>query len=261
MTALTVLFQIFTIALFTFYLVADGRMRRAILSTLPEERQREVLRVWKIAIEKTGEYIYSRGLLAIISTIVHWIAFAIIGVPFALPLALWVGLVSQFVPTVGTYIAGALPSSSLSSTIRSAPSGCSSSSPCTSRSRTTSWRRPSRPRPWTSTRRWPSAGSCAGASILGVVGALLALPAAATIQAFVSTYVQRHEVVETALTHEPRERCASSTPCASSAARRATRYGKLPRHLTEQSANAGLGFTLRSSNVRPRTLADEPFKL
>ena len=37
----------------------------------------------EIAIEKTGGYIYSRGLLAIISTIVHWIAFAIIGVPFA----------------------------------------------------------------------------------------------------------------------------------------------------------------------------------
>ena len=49
-------------------------------------------------------------------------------------------------------------------------------------------------------------GVIAGASILGVVGALLALPAAATIQAFISTYVQRHEVVETELTHEPRER-------------------------------------------------------
>ena len=46
----------------------------------------------------------------------------------------------------------------------------------------------------------------AGASILGPVGALLALPAGATLQAFVSTYVNRHDVVETHLTSHPRER-------------------------------------------------------
>ncbi len=46
----------------------------------------------------------------------------------------------------------------------------------------------------------------AGASILGPVGALLALPAGATLQAFVSTYVNRHDVVETHLTKPPRER-------------------------------------------------------
>ena len=49
-------------------------------------------------------------------------------------------------------------------------------------------------------------GVIAGASILGPIGALLALPAAATLQAFVSTYVQRHEVIETPLTARPRAR-------------------------------------------------------
>jgi predicted PurR-regulated permease PerM len=38
----------------------------------------------------------------------------------------------------------------------------------------------------------------AGAALLGGVGALLALPVAATVQAFFSTYVRRHEVVEEA---------------------------------------------------------------
>ena len=206
-TAVTVIFQLFTIALFTFYLVADGpRMRRAILSTLPEERQREVLRVWEIAIDKTGGYIYSRGLLALISTVAHWIAFAIIGVPFALPLALWVGVVSQFVPTVGTYIAGALPL--LIALIDDPVSAIwvlgfvavyqqienyLLAPPVTAQTMDIH----------------PAVafgGVIAGASILGVVGALLALPAAATIQAFISTYVERHEVVETDLTTKPRER-------------------------------------------------------
>ena len=41
----------------------------------------------------------------------------------------------------------------------------------------------------------------AGASLFGAVGAILALPAAAVIQAFVSSYLNRHEVIETELTH------------------------------------------------------------
>ena len=32
-----------------------------------------------------------------------------LNVPFSVPLALWVGIMSQFIPVVGTYIAGALP--------------------------------------------------------------------------------------------------------------------------------------------------------
>ncbi len=35
--------------------------------------------------------------------------FAVIGLPYWLPLALWTGLVAQFVPNVGTYISIALP--------------------------------------------------------------------------------------------------------------------------------------------------------
>jgi predicted PurR-regulated permease PerM len=49
-------------------------------------------------------------------------------------------------------------------------------------------------------------GVIAGAALLGPVGALLALPAAATLQAFVSTYVTRHEVVESPLTRRQRPR-------------------------------------------------------
>ena len=44
-----------------------------------------------------------------------------------------------------------------------------------------------------------------GASVGGAVGAFLALPAAAIIQSVSSTYVRRHDVVETGLTHEEPE--------------------------------------------------------
>jgi predicted PurR-regulated permease PerM len=44
-----------------------------------------------------------------------------------------------------------------------------------------------------------------GGSILGPIGALLAVPVAAVLQAFVSTLGERHEVVETDLTQPPPE--------------------------------------------------------
>lgn len=108
--ALNVLFQSFTVMLFTFYLVADGpRLRRAICSRLAPEKQRRVLDTWNLAINKTGGYLYSRLLLAALSAFFHWIALQAIGTPAPIALALWVGLVSQFLPVIGTYLAGVLP--------------------------------------------------------------------------------------------------------------------------------------------------------
>ena len=103
-------FQIFTVALFAFYLIADGpKVRRAVLSMVRPRAQRDVLRTWDIAIDKTGGYLYSRLLLAVVSALFTFAMITILRLPFAIPMATFVGLVSQFIPTVGTYIAAALP--------------------------------------------------------------------------------------------------------------------------------------------------------
>jgi predicted PurR-regulated permease PerM len=200
-------FQAFTVALFTFYLVADGpRLRRTICSILRPEQQREVLRAWELAIDKTGGYIYSRALLAGLSAIATWLALTIIGVPYALALALWVGVISQFVPVVGTYIAGALP---VAIAALNEPVDVI-------------WTLAFiivyqqvenyllAPRITAQTMELHPAVAfgtvIAGAAILGPVGAVLALPAAAVGQAFLSTYIQRHEVVESALTRDTKRK-------------------------------------------------------
>jgi len=199
-TLLNLVFQILTITLFTFYLVADGpRFRRVLCSALTERRQREVLFVWDLAISKTGGYIYSRTLLAIASFLFHWVAFTVIGVPSPLALALWVGVVSQFVPVIGTYIAGVFP---LLIALFDEPVSAI-------------WvflvilvyqqveNYLFAPRITAQTLEIHPAvafGSVlAGSAILGPAGALLALPAAATIQAFVSSYVQRHSLIDSGL--------------------------------------------------------------
>ncbi|HEV8297035.1 MAG TPA: AI-2E family transporter, partial [Acidimicrobiales bacterium] len=204
---LGVILQIFTIALFTFYLVADGpRLRRNICSLLPPAHQREMLRAWDLAIEKTGGYIASRAVLALLSALAHWIAFAIIGVPFPLPLALWVGVFSQFIPVIGTYIAGALPV--VVALIDQPEHGLWALGFVVFYQQIENY--VLLPRVTAQTMELHVAvafGSViVGAAVLGPVGAVLALPAAATLQAFVSSYVHRHEVDEDALARSTQPR-------------------------------------------------------
>jgi predicted PurR-regulated permease PerM len=140
-------------------------------------------------------------------------------------LALWMGLVSQFIPVVGTYIGAAVP---LLVVLLSDP-----------------WSALIfliyvvvyqqienyllSPRITARTMQLHPAvaffAALAGAAISGILGAFMALPAAAVIQATVSSYLTRHEVVETRLTMQtdselPSEIGASRRPSLLSRIRR-----------------------------------------
>lgn len=196
-TVMKVLFQILTIVLFTFYLVAEGpKLRRNICSLLSPEHQRQVLSIWNLAIEKTGGYIYSRLILAVISFLVHWLVFWLIGAPFPMPMAMWVGLISQFVPVIGTYIAGALPV--LIGLLDQPSTGLAILIAIVVYQQVENYLLQPKVTAHTMEIHVTVAfGSViAGGLLLGAVGALLALPAAATFQAFMSSYVERHEVVQ-----------------------------------------------------------------
>jgi predicted PurR-regulated permease PerM len=109
-TLLGVVFQAATIALVTFYLVADGpKIRFTLARRLPLAQQLRVLGVWELAIAKTGGYVYSRVLTAVVSAIFHIAVFTLLGLQYAVALGVWVGLISSLIPAVGTYLAGALP--------------------------------------------------------------------------------------------------------------------------------------------------------
>ena len=193
--------QVLTIGLFTFYLMADGpRFRRAVCSLLPPRRQHEVLAAWDIAIDKTGGYLYSRLLLAVISAVFSFIVLQALGVPFAVPLAIWQGFVSQFIPVVGTYIAAAVPL--LVALLEDPWSALFFLIFVFVYQQIENYLLS--PRITARTMQLHPAvafgAALAGASISGLIGAFMALPAAAVIQATVSTYLKRHEVVETELT-------------------------------------------------------------
>lgn len=103
-------FQGFTLMLFAFYMSAQGpQLRRTVTSWFPPRRQPVIGTVWEIAVDKTGGYVVSRLLLAALSTVLTGAFLWLLGVPYWLPLAIWTGVVSQFIPTLGTYLAIAFP--------------------------------------------------------------------------------------------------------------------------------------------------------
>jgi len=110
MSVLGGFFSLFTFALFTFYFSADGpRLRLYVASLFPQRAQKMAVDVWDVTAQKTGGYVGARLILAFINGTTSAIVFLIIGMPSWLALGIWTGIVAQFVPTIGTYIAIALP--------------------------------------------------------------------------------------------------------------------------------------------------------
>ncbi len=198
---LGLVFQGFTIALFSYYMIAQGpQMRRGVCSLLPPRRQQMVLRLWELAIEKTGGWVYSRLLLATIAAATSWLVFSILGLPSPLALALWLGLVSQFIPVVGTYLGGALPA--FVALLNDPVDAIWVLAWILAYQQIENYLLSPRITGQTMNLHPAVAfgSALAGAAIFGPMGAVLALPAAAVIQAFITTYLDRHDVIDSDLT-------------------------------------------------------------
>jgi predicted PurR-regulated permease PerM len=198
------LLEIVTVLIFAFYMTADGpRMRRAICSLLPHRHQAVVLDTWEIAIDKTGGYLYSRGIQAIASAVVTTLFLYALGVPYAFALGIWVGVISQFIPTVGTYIAMVVP---VLVALKSDPIDAlwvllflvayQQFENYLLGPRVTKRTMDVHPALAIGT-------VFAGGLLLGGVGAVLALPATAVIQAVISQRAPKQDVIEVPLTQDP----------------------------------------------------------
>ncbi len=186
-----------TVALFTFYMIAElPQLQRTVLQFMPEHQQRRSLHIWDIAVEKMGGYIYSRLILAIISAAFSTMFLTFLDVPFALSLGIWVGVLSQFIPVIGTYLAMILPA-----IVALSSNGTS----------TMIWvivfftayqqveNYVFSPRITKRTMEIHPAVSIAaiiiGGKLMGGIGVVLALPMAGIIQAIISESSKRHDVI------------------------------------------------------------------
>jgi predicted PurR-regulated permease PerM len=171
---------------------------------LTPNRQTEVLRLWEITQVKVSDFINSRIVLAALSAVFTFVFLVIMDTPYALPLSVFTGVVSQFVPTIGTYLAGA-PPVAVALTSQGLPQALAVLafiiayqqlenlvfSPKVSA-------RALEMNPAVS-----FVAVLAFGAVFGPLGAFLALPIAATIQAVGNTYLLRYELVESHLLHDP----------------------------------------------------------
>jgi predicted PurR-regulated permease PerM len=177
-TLVGLVLQGLTIGLFTFYLVADGpRLRRTVCSVLPPERQQVALRVWDLAIESTGGYVYSRALLAGVSATATTLFLALVGTYLAGALPVLIALLNQ--PVDALWVVAFIVLYQQFENLVLSP-------------RITSRTMALHP-------AVAFGAVIAGGAVLGPIGALLALPATASVQALISTYLHRYEVVASPL--------------------------------------------------------------
>ena len=185
------------LTLLVFYMSAEGpQLRRTVASWFPPRHQAVIVTAWEISTETAGRYVVSKTVLAVLSTAFTGAFLWLLDVPFWLPLALWTGLVSQFVPTVGTYIAIAVPALValaadpadglwvvLFGTVYQQVENYGFSPRITSRTMSVH----------------PAVGfsaAIAGAALFGPLGALFSVPVVATLVALAQTYGQRYELVD-----------------------------------------------------------------
>ena len=195
------LFEFFVILLFTFFLLANqNRFRRFVLSFISPSTQTVVGQAWDIAVYKTGGYLYSRILTSFLAGTVVGVALWALDCPYPVALAIWYGLVSQFLPMIGTYVAASLPLLILA--LRDPMDALIFLGVLAV------WI-PFQdyiigPRVSAKTMSLAPASALiallAGGAMFGPLGAFLALPAAAVIQSVATAFFPRHPIVESAAT-------------------------------------------------------------
>lgn len=201
------IFAALTILLVTYYLLAAGpRFRAAVCRWLTPNRQEEVLRLWEITQVKVSDFINSRIVLAALSSVFTLVFLLVLQTPYALPLAVFTGVVSQFVPTIGTYIGGALPVA-VALTSQGLPQALAVLAFIIGYQQLENLYFS----PKVSARALemnPAVSFVvvlAFGAVFGALGAFLALPIAATIQAVANTYLQRHDLIDSHMLHDPGE--------------------------------------------------------
>lgn len=151
--------------------------------------------MWQLMLTKVGGYVGARLVLAMISSTASGIFMWAIGMPYWLPLALWTGLIAQFVPNVGTYIAIVLPVV-VGLTSDDSMDGvwvllfALAYQQVENPHDRTADQRPRRGR----ASAVSFASATIGAQLFGVIGATLGVPVAATLMAIFDIYKHRYEV-------------------------------------------------------------------
>jgi predicted PurR-regulated permease PerM len=201
-STLAALFNVATIALFTFYLSADApRVKRAILRRFSPRAQERIAWTWDQAIVQTGGYFYSRSILMGINALGFFVTMVIVGVPvqLAIPLAAFGGFVAAFIPAIGTYLGSAVPIAVTLAIQGVVPAVVVLGYALVYQQLENYWLSPKISSDTMSLSGGIAFGAAlAGGAIAGPMGAFVALPVAALITSTLSNYARSYEVTDPA---------------------------------------------------------------
>jgi predicted PurR-regulated permease PerM len=100
--------QLFSILVITFFLVKDGwRLLEFFYRQLSEERERRFRRIAGDISDAISGYVFGNFVISVLAGLVTYVTLEILGVPFALPLAILFGFF-DLIPLVGATIGGIL---------------------------------------------------------------------------------------------------------------------------------------------------------
>jgi predicted PurR-regulated permease PerM len=95
------LFSTLTVLVLTIYFMADlPRLRNGLVRLFPRARRAQLGRVADVVIEKVGAYMIGNILISLVAGLAAFVAFTVLGVPFSVPLAFVVAL-ADLIPMIG----------------------------------------------------------------------------------------------------------------------------------------------------------------
>ena len=188
--------HIFVIFFFTYYLISEGDgWRIKLKESLPDNVSTSIDQVWTIGVSKAGGFIVAKVILGVLASVVLSVSFLIIGLPSPIALGVAAGILSQLIPVVGTFLGGLVPfiaSISLGTTAMIATVLVLLIYQVVENYFVS-------PRVTKSTMEIHPAiavfSTLFGAYTLGGVGAILALPVAATVQGVIGTIINNRKEI------------------------------------------------------------------
>lgn len=107
-TFLGVLAAALTVLVLSLYFLADmPRLRRRIQLMAPDRQRERARRIVDVVVDKVGSYMIGNLLISVIAGVVAYVGLLVLGIPFALPLALVVA-VTDLIPLVGATLGTAV---------------------------------------------------------------------------------------------------------------------------------------------------------
>jgi predicted PurR-regulated permease PerM len=195
----SLVFSLATIAMFTFYFTADApRVKRAVLRLFAPGTQERIGWTWDQAVVQTGGYFYSRLILMGLNGTGFLLTMILVGVPasLAIPLAVFGGFVSVFIPAIGTYLGAAIPIVITLALQGFVPALVVLAYAVIYQQIENYWLSPRISANTMSLNGGVAFGAAlAGGAIAGPIGAFVALPVAALISSTLTNYARSHDVV------------------------------------------------------------------